>query len=52
MYLLPSAHLNLDNKLAGGIPGLYLEFMKITVEKVHSHPQTVPRTFRSFPGTE
>lgn len=42
------AHLNLDAEFSSETLGLFLEFIKLTVEKVDSHTQIVPSIFLKF----
>lgn len=45
-------HLNWDPKFSPEIFGLYLDFMRLTIEKVDSHTQVFPNVLRSFPITK
>ena len=42
------AHLNLDAEFSSETLDLFLEFIKLTVEKVDSHTQIVPSIFLNF----
>lgn len=43
-----TAHLNLDAEFSSETLDLFLESVKLTVEKVDSHTQTVPSIFLKF----
>ena len=43
-----TAHLNLDAEFSSETLDLFLEFIKLTVEKVDSHTQIVPSKFLNF----
>lgn len=46
---IPTAHLNLDFMFSLEIFYVYLDFIKLTVEKLNSHMQVVPNILKSFP---
>lgn len=45
-------NLNLDAKFSLKITGLYLDFIKLTFEKVDSQNRMVPNVLKRFPKAE